>query len=107
MMPLPNLQEVARFRACIVDIMGLHFDESKFSTLAKALHNRMIANDLNCMQYLDRLEICPGGEISLLARELTVTETFFLRNIDQFRAYAGVALPNRLPAVEGKRSIEV
>jgi chemotaxis protein methyltransferase CheR len=107
MIPLPNPQEVARFRASIATMMGLHFDDSKFNTLARTLHNRVIANGLDCVQYLDRLALRPGEEIGLLARELTVTETFFLRNIDQFHAFAEVALPARLTASAGKKNIEV
>ena len=44
--------------------------------------------------YLDRLEGTDiEAELQALAPELTVPETYFFRHIDQFRAFADVALP--------------
>jgi chemotaxis protein methyltransferase CheR len=104
----PDLHEVTHFRALIVDLLGLNFDESKFGNLAKVLHNRAIAQSAGYAQYLDRLaSIRPVDEIGCLARELTVTETYFLRNIDQFKAFTDVALPNRAAANGVGQAIEV
>ncbi|MFI4940818.1 MAG: CheR family methyltransferase [Burkholderiales bacterium] len=105
---LPDQQEILRFRTLIVDLLGLHFDESKFGNLAKVLHNRILAHGIGYAQYLDRLAgIRPVDEVGSLARELTVTETYFLRNFDQFNAYTGIALPNRAAAVGNGQSIQV
>ncbi|PRC95177.1 CheR family methyltransferase [Solimicrobium silvestre] len=107
MMLLPSAQEISRFRTKIVELMGLNFDESKFDILAKVLHSRMLANGMEHTPYIDSLDTRSSEEIRLLARELTVTETYFLRNIDQFNAFAEVALPERLAVHDGNRNIEV
>ena len=38
----------------------------------------------------------PNAELAALARELTVGETYFFRNNEQFRALAEVVLPDRM-----------
>jgi chemotaxis protein methyltransferase CheR len=103
----PGVDDIVRFRAQIVEIMGLYFDESKFATLAQILHNRMLANGFDHHQYLSWLNTNSSEEIRLLARELTVTETYFLRNIDQFNAFAEIALPQRLAFYDDNRKINV
>jgi chemotaxis protein methyltransferase CheR len=102
MMLFPNLQEIRRFRAQIAAMMGLYFDESKFPTLARVLHNRMLAHESDHSCYLDWLDVRVDDEIRALARELTVTETYFLRNIEQFHAFSEVAVPGRLAMRDGK-----
>ncbi|HSY27244.1 MAG TPA: CheR family methyltransferase, partial [Burkholderiaceae bacterium] len=105
------MEEIVRFRAQITAMMGLYFDESKFSTLAKVLHNRMLAHESDQTNYLDSLDSRSVDEIQSLARDLTVTETYFLRNIAQFNAYAETALPQRLAVRDskgdGRRKVEV
>jgi len=104
----PDLREVERFRTLIVDLLGLDFDESKFGNLAKVLHNRALAHSADYGPYLDRLDHGRSiEEVGCLARELTVTETYFLRNIDQFKAFTDVALPNRVAANGNGQSIQV
>jgi len=103
----PDVQNIARFRAQIVAMMGLDFDESKFSILATVLHNRMTAHNVDQAHYLDWLESGSADELQSLARDLTVTETYFLRNIDQFRAFSEVALPAIMSTHDGKRKIEI
>jgi chemotaxis protein methyltransferase CheR len=96
---LPLTQDVIRFRALLAELLGLQFDESKFAQLARVLHERAAAEYTTCAAYLDRL--AGGGardEIGRLARELTVTETYFFRNPDQFAALVEVALPERFSA---------
>lgn len=104
----PDLQQVSRFRALIVDLLGLDFEESKFGNLARILHNRILAQNTEYGQYLSWLEgVRPADEIAILARDLTVTETYFLRNIDQFKAFAEIALPNRALANSNGQRIQV
>ena len=96
MIALPGADDVARFSSTLVDVLGMHFDESKFGELGKVLLHRMQASGLDCPEYLKRLPTEPGREeVANLARELTVTETYFLRNIEQFNAFIAVALPER------------
>lgn len=104
---LPGLKEVELFRARIVEVIGLDFDDSKFVMLAKVLHNRMLACDLDSSHYIKRLNSRASEEIRLLARELTVTETYFLRNIEQFNAYAEVAIPECLGALGNNKMVSV
>jgi len=109
MMPLPGLPDVARFRALIANLLGLHFDESKLGSLAKVLHHRALTQGGGCKQYLDHLAVtdAPAEELYRLAGELTVTETYFVRNPDQFNAYIEVALPDRLAAHGGIQHVRV
>lgn len=83
-----------RFRGWIAERLGLHFDDTKLEFLAEVLDRRVDKEGLMLSPYLDRLE---GPDISVelqaLARELTVPETYFFRHIEQFRAFAEVALP--------------
>jgi chemotaxis protein methyltransferase CheR len=79
--------ETERFRAAITTHLGLQFEDGKLGFLADVLQRRLdrlqSASDL----YLLALEQGPGdAEIGLLARELTVGETYFFRNIEQFHA---------------------
>lgn len=109
MMPLPSLSEVARFRALIANLLGLHFDESKLGNLAKVLHHRVTMQDGEYKQYLDHLGMAdsPVEELYGLAGELTITETYFVRNADQFSAFIEVALPDRLAACGGTQNVRV
>jgi chemotaxis protein methyltransferase CheR len=83
-----------RFRGWIAQRLGLHFDDSKLDFLAEVLDRRVDKKGLMLFPYLDRLE-GPDitAELRALALELTVPETYFFRHIDQFRAFADVALP--------------
>ena len=97
---LPAADEVAQFRSLIVQRLGLYFDESKFGNLAKILHQRAQATNQACGRYLSQLASAAhnADELYQLAGDLTVTETYFLRNVDQFTAYAEIVLPERLAA---------
>jgi chemotaxis protein methyltransferase CheR len=82
-----------RFRGWIAQRLGLHFDDTKLEFLAEVL-DRRVDKGLMLSPYLDRLE-GPDitAELQALALELTVPETYFFRHMDQFRAFADVALP--------------
>lgn len=98
MTALPALAEVVRFRDLIAERLGLQFDESKLGTLATVLHQHAHAQRVNCTHHLLNLAHASGTSEAWyrLAGELTVTETYFLRNSDQFIACRDIALPNRL-----------
>jgi chemotaxis protein methyltransferase CheR len=83
-----------RFRGWIAQRLGLHFDDTKLEFLAEILDRRADKNELTPRSYLDRLKDPDMDvEIQALALELTVSETYFFRHIDQFHAFAEVALP--------------
>lgn len=89
--------DLERFRTAIAGRLGLHFDESKSGFLADVLRRRFDATRLKADEYLARLESWPPNEeLGPLARELTVPETYFFRNADQYRALTELVLPERL-----------
>lgn len=91
----PGGHDVARFRTLIAQRLGLDFDESKLGNLAKVLAAHCQGD---CNAYLDRLAVAPLAQLAALAPDLTVTETYFFRYLDQIRAFADVALPACLEA---------
>ena len=98
-----------RFRAILARGFGLNFDDTKLPFLADLLGRRVEANGHVCGAYLSRLET-PGGvgeELRALAQELTVAETYFFRNLAQFRAFAEVALPDRVRAQSARRRLRL
>jgi len=79
--------------------MGLQFDDAKLGFLGDVLRRRLETNGGEYETYLLRLEEDRSKqELGALAQELTVGETYFFRHMDQFRAFADVALPDRLRA---------
>jgi chemotaxis protein methyltransferase CheR len=93
-----------RFRAAITHRLGLQFDDTKLGFLGEVLQRRI--EKLKCSNdaYLWRLEEDPStDELGALALELTVTETYFFRNNEQFHALADVALPERMSVNRGPK----
>jgi chemotaxis protein methyltransferase CheR len=91
--------DLERFRAAIVRRIGLQFDDAKLGFLGEVLQRRLGKPGRSIDAYLRGLEgQSASGEIAALARELTVGETYFFRNNEQFRALADVVLPERMRA---------
>jgi chemotaxis protein methyltransferase CheR len=89
--------DLDRFRAAIVREIGLQFDDAKLGFLGEVLQRRLDKLGRSGEAYLSDLEQEPWhGEFTELAQELTVGETYFFRNNEQFRALAEVALPERM-----------
>jgi chemotaxis protein methyltransferase CheR len=100
--------DLERFRAAIAARLGLHFDEEKFNVLADVLRRRCEATGQDPDAYLSRLERQRAKEeLGALARELTVPETYFFRNVDQFRALTEMVLPDRLAAQAAERRLRI
>ena len=88
-----------RFRRAISHRLGLHFEDDKLDFLREVLQRRLDCLDCPGDAYLTSLENEEARqEQAELARELTITETYFFRNNDQFRALAEVGLPSRMAA---------
>jgi chemotaxis protein methyltransferase CheR len=99
---------VDRFRIDVARCLGLQFDETKSGYLAEVLRQRLEATRQTHDDYLDRLEQdTPRDEIRALAQELTVSETYFFRNGDQFRAFSDIALPERMRAQAARRGLAI
>ena len=89
--------DVERFRTVLVRRLGLQFDDSKLGLLGDVLRRRTAQHQAGGGDYLTSLERAPPpGECDALAEELTVTETYFFRNHEQFDALAAIVLPDRL-----------
>ncbi|MFZ1990436.1 MAG: CheR family methyltransferase [Alphaproteobacteria bacterium] len=95
--------QAERFRGVIADRVGLRFENNKLGMLAEILHRRSKALNCNADVYLWQLEHDPPrNEWGALASELTVGETYFFRNSEQFAALAEVVLPERMRIRAGK-----
>lgn len=96
MKPEPVMEDLAWLRAVLVDRTGLQFDDSQTVRLAEVLKGRALAFKVSQTEYLRRLAAGSLGatELALLAGELTVTETYFFRNIEQFDAFVERVLPD-------------
>jgi chemotaxis protein methyltransferase CheR len=106
--PLPVAPDLERFRAAVARRLGLQFDDERLAFLGEALRARLEATRLPGDTYLARLESDPSGDESFaLARALTVGETYFFRNIEQFRAVAELALPARIAVRQPRRLLRV
>ncbi|HEX3346424.1 MAG TPA: hypothetical protein VHS09_17690, partial [Polyangiaceae bacterium] len=79
---------VDRLRAVIARGLGLAFDDAKAGFLEDVMARRARLAGRDVEGYLAHLETYPRAELRALAPELTVGETYFFRNQDQFRALA-------------------
>lgn len=104
--PKSELAAAGRFRDLIESRLGLHFDDTKLGFLADVMRRRVQAGG-RPEKYLDELGhlSATDEELRLLATELTVTETYFFRNNEQFRAFAEVVIPDRMNARGQMRSL--
>jgi chemotaxis protein methyltransferase CheR len=99
---------VERFRAVIARRLGLQFDDAKLGWLGDVLHRRAAAARRSDDIHLAQLEgEGADAEFAALAEELTVPETYFFRNADQFRALQEQVLPDRLRASAARRSLSI
>lgn len=100
--------EVARFRVLLANRLGWAFDDSDVPQLDQVLGGRAETHQLSRPGYLARLGAGDwDAELSILAEELTVNETYFFRHGEQFRALADVALPARIAARSGQRALRM
>jgi chemotaxis protein methyltransferase CheR len=100
--------DVERFRVAIARSLGLQFDDSRLGLLDEVLQRRLAGLRICADAYLSDLETGrAAAEPATLARELTVGETYFFRNGEQFRALAEIVLPQRMAARAGARTLRI
>ena len=100
--------EVAQFRALLAVRLGWAFADNDVPHLQQELGRRADARSMDRADYLARLSA--GGwheELDVIAENLTITETYFFRHGEQFRAFAEVALPERLAARSRQRVLRM
>lgn len=101
---------VEQFRTIVARCLGLYFEDGKLDYLAEVARQRMeVVGSARFDSYLESLTSSPRGsdEFRALAEQLTVNETFFFRNADNFRAFAGIVLPERLRAKSREKRLRI
>jgi chemotaxis protein methyltransferase CheR len=100
--------DVERFRSLVRRRMGLDFEDGKLGFLEEVLQKRLLEVNMLAPTYLEQLEHdAVRGEIAALAGELTVSETYFFRNMAQFRAVMETVLPERMVARAADKHISL
>lgn len=113
MTPVPARTEIEQFRTTLSCHLGLHYEDAKLDYLADVMRQRMQpvgrARFASCAGYLDHLHASPKGsaEWRSLAEQLTVNETFFFRNADNFLALAERVLPERIRAKAQTKQLRI
>jgi chemotaxis protein methyltransferase CheR len=97
-----------RFSRLIEKRLGLQFEESRLGALAEVLERRSRGRGITSRVYLGLLEAdALESEYESLAPDLTVAETYFFRNINQFHALTEWVLPEVMAARSRERTIRV
>jgi chemotaxis protein methyltransferase CheR len=100
--------DIERFGSVVARRLGLQFGEAQSGFLEEVLQRRLAAIGASGDAYLGELEAgLAAPEIAALARELTVGETYFFRNQEQFRALSEIALPQRMQARAGEKALRI
>jgi chemotaxis protein methyltransferase CheR len=100
--------KVGQFRTQLAAGLGWAFADSDLPHLERELHRRSAEHGLEQHTYLTRL--AAGGwpeELTEIAERLAITETYFFRHGEQFRALAEVALPDRVAAAGARRVLRM
>ena len=104
MIGAPQLEQL---RHLIARRLGLQFDDTKLTFIAEVLRRRSDATSCDPATYIARFASAGPEELGAIASELTVGETYFFRNNDQFRALAQVAIPERVRTQNGRRALRL
>src|ERR1035438_7901834 len=110
MTPVLDRTGLEQFRTIIARRLGLHYEDEKLDYLAEVARRRMeLVGSARFESYLERLISSPKGsdEFRALAEQLTVNETFFFRNADNFRAFAEIVLPERIRANTREKRLRI
>ncbi|HTI19330.1 MAG TPA: protein-glutamate O-methyltransferase CheR [Trinickia sp.] len=103
-----NSSLLDRFRAIIERRLGLQFDDTRQGWLEDLLRRRIESAHQAGELYLAQLEYgAAPDQLTALAQELTVPETYFFRSSDQLRALQEQVLPERLRAQAARRCVRI
>lgn len=104
----PSAKDIERFRRLVARDLGFYFDAGKQVFLGEVLSHRASARGIGVDAYLATAEASMAlVERRALARELTVSETFFFRDRDQFQALREIAIPARVRARSLERRLRI
>lgn len=109
-MNLLEPHELEVFKSFILECFGFTFDESKTDYLQKILQTRIYETGCNSFaEYLSILKSSETGqtEVKKLIEEITVAETYFFRNKEQFLALKEIVLPERLNIKNNTRQLYI
>jgi chemotaxis protein methyltransferase CheR len=100
--PFPD--HLGRFKALVADQLGLAFEDVRLGQLSEVFDARVAASGGDPDAYLERLDHAPTlDEVSSIARQVTVAETYFFRHGQQFEALRAILIskwrPPRQPRV--------
>src|ERR1039458_10099841 len=110
MTPILDRTDLEQFRTIVARRLGLQYEDGKLDYLAEIVRRRMeLVGSARFESYLERLIASPNGadEFRALAEHLTVNETFFFRNADNFRAFAEIVLPERIRANTREKRLRI
>ncbi|WP_030435365.1 CheR family methyltransferase [Actinoplanes subtropicus] len=100
--------EITRFRELLGRRLGWAYTDRDAGQLAPLLDERARHRRLSRDDYLHRLAARPWEEeLTALIERLSITETYFFRHGEQFRALREEALPERLAARAGQRVLRM
>ncbi|GAA3196428.1 CheR family methyltransferase [Dactylosporangium siamense] len=100
-------EDIVRLRELLSTRLGMTFDDKRDPQLAEVLKARATQHGLTGRGYLDRLGTAWNNELAALAEAVTINETYFFRNIEQFNVLAEVVLPARVRARSGERRLRL
>jgi len=100
--------EAGRFRELLGRWLGWTFSDRDAGQLGPLLDARSHAHRMSREGYLGRLAARPwNDELTELVEQLSITETYFFRHGEQFRALREEALPARLSARLSQRVLRM
>jgi chemotaxis protein methyltransferase CheR len=113
MTPVLVKNDIEQFRSILTCHLGLQFEDEKLDYLADVMLQRMQSVGRtrfeSCSTYIAHLNASPkaSAEWRALAEQLTVNETFFFRNSDNFLALAENVLPERIRAKAQTKQLRI
>ncbi len=100
--------DTERLRAAVAVRLGLDVKQGRACSLDELVRRRARVRQLDVADYLSLLEgDAADDELQALAQALTIPETYFFRDSDQFRALTGAVLPERIRARRPTRHLRL